>query len=268
MAITRLWFFTLRPNISATDPAFTKLWTDVLELCATYTPSPGPSSSPVHVAQLSQPCPKRAHHFLFQSTSPSSDAYGDGAGAGAGAGAGEPIFVLISSYPSLALCSQADAVYAQRYQPQVFKLVRHRALRQMDLEDSEVVPALLSGSPKAVRGVANGSDAEADADAEPWLTATISSRDPLKSEVAESLSSGRGRRILVPPPDEEISGADVYEPPLAPVSVDGEDGGGERDVFAAQRGEGRRWIRISRRPEVGDEDGDVEVFKLRELLSR
>lgn len=244
MAITRLWFFTLRPSISATDQAFTQLWTDVLELCAAYTPSPGPSSSQVRLARLSTPCPDRPHHFLFQTTAADSSSPAQQQQQQQE----EPVFVLISSYPSLALCSQADAAYAQRHRAQMMEFVRHRALRQMDLEDAEVVAALLS-SPRAPPGLP--------------VTVNISNRDPLRSEVAEVLSSPL-RGATVPPLDEEISGADTYEIPVAPVSAASGDG----DVFAGQRGEGRKFIRISRREDAGGGDGDDEVFRLRELLSR
>lgn len=255
MAITRLWFFTLRPSISATDQAFTQLWTDVLELCAAYTPSPGPSSSQVRLARLSTPCPDRPHHFLFQTTPADSSSPAhqqqqqqEGRPDNDDGQEEEPVFVLISSYPSLALCSQADAAYAQRHRARMMEFVRHRALRQMDLEDAEVVAALLS-SPRAPPG--------------PPVTVNISNRDPLRSEVAEVLSSPL-RGATVPPLDEEISGADTYEIPVAPVPAADGDG----DVFAAQRGEGRKFIRISRREDAGGGDGDDEVFRLRELLSR
>lgn len=288
MAITRLWFFTLQPSVSPADPAFTSLWVDVLELCASYTPSPGPSSSHGHVAALSQPRPRRPHHFLFQSVNSSSSsshpepepADGDEPG---------PIFVLISTYPSLAICAQADAAYSRRLRPRVLERVRHLALRQMDMEDSEVVPALLqSRKPRAPRspgggrrgaapdgeradgaggaGGAEDEDEDEDQDQDqdrPAVAVVISSRDPLRSEVAQSLSSRPGgARTPVPPPDEEISGADVYEPPPAPA------GGEDEDVFAGQRGKERKWVRISRRADAGGGDGDIEVFRLRELLSR
>lgn len=286
MAITRLWWFTLQPAVSPTDPAFTSLWTDVLELCATYTPSPGPSSSHGHVATLSQPCPRRPHHFLFQAVSSHSPG-----GGGQQDEAGEPVFVLISSYPSLALCAQADAAYRRTLRPRVLESVRHRVLRQVDMEDPEVVPALLShrhhhlrkrrlssssgeggrgreresggggtGGDGSSAAAADAEENEDDDDRQPDVSVIISSRDPLRSEVAESLSSRPdGKRLTVPPPDEEISGADVYVPP--PV-------GGEVDLLGPQRGEGKKWVRISRRPGAGGGDGDVEVFRLKELLSR
>lgn len=293
MAITRLWWFTLQPAVSSTDPAFTSLWADVLELCATYTPSPGPSSSHGHVATLSQPCPRRPHHFLFQSISPSPSSTHPTAVGGADGedGREDPVFVLISTYPSLAICAQADAAYNRSLRPRVLERVRHRALRQFDMEDGEVVPALLSGRPRRKRSsggrrggrvsISNGSaggaedgrrddDDEDDEGSEDQsaVTVIISSHDPLRSEVAESLSGGpSGRRMPVPPPNEEISGADVYEVPPAPTGGRGGEAG-EEDVFAGQRGEEKKWVRISRRPEAGGDDGDIEVFRLRELLAR
>lgn len=264
MAITRLWFFTLRPNVSASDPAFTRLWTDVLELCALYTPAPGPSSLPGHVAHLSQPCPKRPHHILFQSSTATSPTEGDEK-----AGEPETIFVLISTYPSFALLSQADAVHQRRHRPQLLEFVRHRATRQMDLEDTEVVPRLLSSPLRKSTGDGGGGGGGggggAHNGAAAAITVTISDHDPLRSEVAESIS---GRRSLVSPPDEEISGADVYVPP-PPSEKTNRDGAGEKeDTFGAQRGECRKWVRISRRPGAGEEDGNIEVFRLKELLAR
>lgn len=272
MAITRLWFFNLQPNVSASDPAFTRLWADVLELCALYTPAPGPSSLPGHVAHLSQPHPKRPHHFLFHSSAGATTNTGPGQG-GAEEPAGsqpETVFVLISTYPSFALLSQADAAYTRQYQPQMFDFVRHRALRQMDLEDTEVVPRLLSSPLRKATGAGGGggSGGGRPNGAAATITVTISDHDPLRSEVAESMSSPGGR-TPVPPPDVEISGADVYVLPSAPAVAIEEDGnGGKDDMFRAQRGEGRKWVRISRRPEAGEDDGNVEVFRLQQLMSR
>lgn len=248
MAITRLWFFTLRPNTSFDDPAFLQLWTDVLELCARYTPAPGPSSSQVHVAHLSQPRPKRAHHFLFQSaTSANREQKSD------------PMFVLISSYPSLALCTQADTAYAHSFHARISDHVRHRALRQLDMEGPEVVPALLS-STRSQASSTNEHDKSG-----PTVTVAISNQDPL---VVEAMSCSSGMKTAVPPPDEEISGADVYVLPPGPVSHPDALDEQQEDLFAAQRGEDRKWIRISRGVRSKDEELDCELFKLKELLSR
>ncbi|KAJ4386711.1 hypothetical protein N0V93_009609 [Gnomoniopsis smithogilvyi] len=253
MAITRLWFFTLRPNTSFDDPAFFQLWTDVLELCATYTPAPGPSSSQAHVAHLSQPRPKRAHHFLFQSAA-STDRPSQEQDSGS-------MFVLISSYPSFALCTQADTAYANRYHSQISEHVRHRALRQLDMEDAEAVPALLSSTrTKGADGSIGGKD-----ESGPTVTVAISNQDPL---IVEALSCSSGKKTAVPPPDEEISGADVYALPPVPIKPPGNLDGQLDDLFESQRGEGRKWIRISRGIRAGDEDMEMEVFKLKELLSR
>lgn len=342
MAITRLWFFTLRPPLSPTDPAFTQLWADVLELCATYTPSPGPTTLHAHVTLLSQSCPKRPHHFLFQCISPSSsppssstslsEEESRGREAGAAAveggdqeeGADHPLFALISTYPSLALCLQADAAYSQRLKPRVLAAVRHRALRQIDVEDAEVISALLSrrapargrslaarlfspsrrnshdpdadgggggggdgngldgGVAPRVNGEADGEDdggrekgmetqtekkkeGADDAAAPPLITVTISSRDPLRSEVVEAMHSP-GRRSSVPPPGEEMSGADVYVPPPPPL-VSGHEGA-EEDLWAKQRAEGKKWVRISRRTEAVAGNGDIEAYRLKEVMSR
>ncbi|KAF3768726.1 hypothetical protein M406DRAFT_349856 [Cryphonectria parasitica EP155] len=277
MGVTRLWFFTLQPTVSATDPAFTSLWTEVLELCATYTPStPSPSASQFRMSLFNKPAPpKRSHHFLFQAVGGKEI---DGHGDDHSDEGNEPVFVLISTYPSLALCSQANAVYARRYQSQMSQYVRHRAVRQMDLEDAEVMAALLASSPKGTthslpNNEGNGDVIDDDDDtddekrAPSTITLTISSRDPLVTEVKESLSSP-DRRARVPPPTEEISGADTYHAPAAPPPpvVDGEAGG--TDAFEARKREGRKWIRLSRRAGAGSEYGDVEMFKLRELLSR
>ncbi|KAG6367301.1 hypothetical protein INS49_001488 [Diaporthe citri] len=201
MAITRLWFFTLKPDSSARDPAFLSLWANILELCA-------------------------IHHFLFQS---SQD---------------ERLLVLISTYPSMALCRQADVAYSKRHKDEVLRHVSHRALRQMDIEDAEVVPALLES-----RSGGKGGE----------VSVTVSKRDPLKLELVESRSSG-GSRAPVPPPTQEISGPDSSEIPLIP-GVD------FSDVLEAQRSEGKRWISISR----GKSDHQVEdeeVFRLKQLLAR
>lgn len=252
MAITRLWFFTLRPNSSFDDPAFLQLWTNILELCASYTPAPGPSSSNVHVAHLSQPRPKQAHHFLFQSAASTSSRANQEQDS-------DSIFVLISSYPSFALCTQADTAYAQRFHAKMSEHVRHRALRQLDMEDAEVVPALLSST--RTEGRRNDGDHEPGA----TVTVAISNQDPL---IVEAMSCSSGKKTAVPPPNEEISGADVYALPPAPINPPGALDGQKEDLFEAQRGEGRKWIRISRGVSSGDEDMDMEVFRLRELLSR
>lgn len=323
MAITRLWFFTLQPPLSATDPTFTQLWADVLELCATYSPSPGPSTLHAHVTLLSQSCPKRPHHFLFQCFPSGGSSSGKGAEAETRDGktrqgdveerADEPpLFVLISTYPSFALCAQADAAYSQSLKPRVFAAVRHHTLRQIDLEDAEVVPALLSrrasthrssaakttsssrsnghhpdagggGGGGGLDGVAqssgeadgggsgngngNGNRSEdgAEDDVAPSITVTISSRDPLRSEVVEAMHSP-GPRSHVPPPDQEMSGADVYVPPPPPL-VSGH-AGAEEDLWAKQRKEGKKWVRISRHTEAVAGDGDIEVYRLKELMSR
>lgn len=322
MAITRLWFFTLQPPLSATDPTFTQLWADVLELCATYTPSPGPSTLHAHVTLLSQSCPKRPHHFLFQcfpsgGGSRSGEAEAETRQGEVGERADEaPLFVLISTYPSFALCAQADAAYSQSLKPRVFAAVRHRALRQIDIEDAEVVPALLSrrasthrsfaaktttstartssnghgpdagggGGGGGLDGAAQSGEADGDEngngnrngdgadeeeeerpDAAPSITVTISSHDPLRSEVVEAMHSP-GPRSPVPPPDQEMSGADVYVPPPPPL-VSGH-AGAEEDLWAKQRRDGKKWVRISRRTEVVAGDGDIEVYRLKELMSR
>lgn len=239
MAITRLWFFHLRPGHQATDPSFLDLWTDILELFARYTPAPGPASSAqLHPALCAARPPPRQqdlpHHFLLQSRDDPA------------------LLVLISSYPSLALCAQAEAAYRRHpCRARVRAAARHRALRQLDMEDAEVVPALLEERPGR-EGV---------------TTVTISSRNPLRAEIAEALSSrpsgdsGGGRASPVLPTDREISGADAFELPLPPGEGEGED------VFAEQRQEGRRWIRIRRGLPTVDE-GVEEVFQLKELLSR
>lgn len=83
----------------------------------------------------------------------------------------------------------------------------------------------------------------------------------------------------MPSLNEEISGADVFE---LPAIMDGGGGGGgrlsdgkdegtkdeKRDIYASQRTEGRKWIRISKRLSADPEDGENEVFRLREVLSR
>lgn len=255
MAITRLWFFTLRPNTSFDDPAFLQLWSDVLELCASYTPAPGPSSSQTHIAHLSQPRPKRAHHFLFQSAAAAAAASADREQQSEL----EPIFVFISSYPSLALCTQADMAYAHRFHSQMSEHVRHRALRQLDMEGPEVVPALLASTRTKVDGK------DGNEEPGPTVTVAISSQDPL---VVEAMSCSSGKKTAIPPPDEEISGADVYALPPAPTRPPGTPDGQEADLFEAQRGEGKKWIRISRGVRSRDEEMDIEAFRLRELLSR
>lgn len=246
MAITRLWFFTLKPNISPTDPVFLALWAQILTLCASYTPTPTASSSQVHVAHISTPHPQRPHHSLFfSSSSPSSSSSSPHSAH---------LFVLISTYPSLALCSQADAAYRSRFQPRLFEMVQHLALRQMDMEETETVPALLAASAAAPP-------------AKSAVTVTISSRDPLRVEVQGG--GGAAARGGVPPIDEEISGADVYQVPPAPLSARTEENGsGQNDVFGAQRHEGRKWIRIARGWDVVPQEGEVEVFKLKEVMSR
>lgn len=230
MAITRLWFFTLKPDSSARDPAFLSLWANILELCAMYTPSPRSSSGSQLQLALNPP-PRRSHHFLFQS---SQD---------------DRLLVLISTYPSMALCKQADAAYSKRHKDDVLRLVSHRALRQMDLEDAEVVPALLESRPGSRGGGAASGE----------VSVTFSKRDPLTLEVVESRSSG-GSRAPVPPPTQEISGPDSSEIPLIP-GVD------FSDVLEAQRSEGKKWISISRGKSDQEVD-DEEVFRLKQLLAR
>lgn len=239
MAITRLWFFTLKPDSSASDPAFLTLWEKVLELCAMYTPSPRSSSGSQVQLALNTP-PRRCHHFLFQSAHD------------------ERLLVLISTYPSMALCRQADAAYSKRHKDEVLRHVSHRALRQMDIEDAEVVPALLEGrgggggrGADGVDGVGKGKSGE--------LSVTFSARDPLTLELVESRSSG-GSRAPVPPPTQEISGPNSSEIPLIP-GVD------FSDVMEAQRSEKRKWISISRGKSALDVE-DEEVFRLTELLAR
>ncbi|KAI3396338.1 hypothetical protein diail_12304 [Diaporthe ilicicola] len=240
MAITRLWFFTLKPGVSAHDPAFLSLWESILELCALYTPSPRSSSSQVQLA-LNTP-PKRCHHFLFQSARD------------------ENLLVFISTYPSMALCRQADVAYAKRHKDEVLRHVSHRALRQIDIEDTEVVPALLESRPGSRRGGGGGGEdgVGSDKGGGAEVSVTISSRDPLTLELVESRSSG-GSRAPVPPPTQEISGPISSEIPLIP-------GVEFSDVLEAQRSEGKRWISISK----GNSTQHVEdeVFCLTELLAR
>ncbi|KAL1872349.1 hypothetical protein Daus18300_004319 [Diaporthe australafricana] len=242
MAITRLWFFTLKPDSSAHDPAFLSLWTNILELCALYTPSPRSSSSQVQLA-LNTP-PKRCHHFLFQS---SHD---------------ENLLVFISTYPSMALCRQADSAYAKNHKDEVLRHVVHRALRQMDAEDTEVVPALLESRPGQGGGGGIDGDGRANGKGGAEVSVTISSTDPLKLELVKSRSAG-GTRAPVPPPTQEISGPNSSDIPLIP-GVD------FSDVMDAQRSEGRRWISISRGKSTQDvaDVADEELFRLTELLAR
>lgn len=228
MAITRLWFFTLQPESSAHDPAFLSLWANILELCAMYTPSPRSSSGLQLQLALNTP-PTRCHHFLFQS---SHD---------------EHLLVLISTYPSMALCRQADRAYSKRHKDEVLRHVSHRALRQMDIEDAEVVPALLESRPGG-KGGAGGE-----------VSVTFSRKDPLTLELVESRSSD-GSRAPVPPPTQEISGPDSSEIPLIP-GVD------FSDVLEAQRSEGKRWISISRGKSHNEVEGQ-EVFRLTQILAR
>ncbi|KAK2600891.1 hypothetical protein N8I77_010393 [Diaporthe amygdali] len=233
MAITRLWFFTLKPDRSAHDPGFLALWTAILELCALYTPSPRSSSVQIQQAlSLSTP-PKRSHHFLFQSVHD------------------ENLLVLISTYPSMVLCRQADAAYAKQYKDELLRHVVHQALRQIDIEDTEVVPALLESRTRSNGG--GGGKAE--------VNVTISARDPLKLEMSESRSSLDGRApVPVPPPTQEISGPNASDVPIIP-------GVSFSDVLEAQKSEGRRWVSISRGRSF-QEQGDEEVFRLTELLAR
>lgn len=253
MAIIRLWFFTLKPNASFSDPAFLKLWADVLELCARYTTSPGPSSS-----FLSQPCPEHAHHFLFESTSSR-----ESTASLAQQSVPEPVFVLICSYPSFALCTQADLVYATRFHARMAEYVQHRALRQLDMEDAEAVPTLLASSRR--RKSSGGVDAGADqGDQQPTVTVAISNTDPLVAEaMSSSTASLSGTKLEVPPPHMEISGADVYT--LPPASI---GGGGQRDASEAQSGQERKWIRISRGGRSRMEKIDVELYQLKELMAQ
>lgn len=270
MAITRLWFFTLQPNHTATDPAFLSLWADILELCARYTPAPAPAPTGVQIQLALAPRPARPHHFLLQQqqqSRPSASA----AGGGDDDEEEGALLVFVSSYPSLALCRQADAAYAARYKKDVLAHVRHRALRQLDIEDAEVVPALIAPRARSCRGgkgrqgeqgagKGKGEEEEDDDDDE-GVTVTITNRNPLRTEI-DGLRSGlgSGKRAPVLPPNQEISGADVFEMP--PVPRDGRP-----DAFEKQRQEGKRWIRIRRGlPKIDDEV--IEVFQLKELLSR
>jgi hypothetical protein len=225
MAITRLWFFTLKSDISVHDPAFLSLWTNILELCATYSPSPT-SSSGSGLQMVLSTTPRRSHHFLFQTAHD------------------ERLLVLISNYPSMALCRQADAAYSKRHKDEVLRLVAHRALRQFDIEDAEVVPALLEAAVRPGGGE---------------VSVTFSKRDPLTMELVES-RSGNGSRAPVPPPTEEISGPDSSEIPLIP----GVDFG---NILEARKSEGKKWISISRgKPE--QQVDDEEVFRLTQVMAR
>lgn len=124
------------------------------------------------------------------------------------------------------------------------------------MEDAEVVPALLYAKKKP----------QPDEN-QPTVTVTIANCDPLVSEVAQALTGGGkggGRsRTPVPPPEEEISGADVYQIPLPPI------GEGQEDIFAAQREEeGKRWVRITRGTKPRPGEGDVQAFRLKEVMAR
>lgn len=260
MAITRLWFFTLKPNHTATDPAFLSLWANILELCACYTPAPAPASSTSQIHLALAPRPARPHHFLLQSA-----ARGNGGGGGGEEEEEEALLVLISSYPSLALCRQADAAYDARYKKDVLAHVRHRALRQLDIEDAEVVPALIAPRGRSCRAGRGGQDGQEEErqeeEEEKGVTVTLTNRNPLRTEI-DGMRSGleSGKRTPVLPPNREISGADVFEMP--PVPADGRP-----DAFEKQRQEGKRWIQVRRGLPMIDE-GVVEVFQLKELLSR
>lgn len=235
MAITRLWFFTLKPDNSVRDPAFLSLWTNILELCAMYTPSPRSSTGSGLQMALTTP-PKRSHHFLLQSAQD------------------ESLLVLISNYPSMALCRQADAAYSKRHKDEVLRHVAHTALRQMDIEDAETVPALLEAAARpASKGEGNGGVARGE------VSVTFSKRDPLTLELVESRSSS-GSRAPVPPPTQEISGPDSNEIPLIP----GVDFG---DVLEAQKSEEKKWISISRGKSEQQVD-DEQVFRLTQVLAR
>lgn len=278
MAITRFWFFALKPDSTvaspATDPAFLALWAQVLDLCASYTPTPTASTSQVHVAHISTPHPQRPHHFLFSYTSSTSLSASSSEDSSPQREQGQQqqhdtpknAFVLISTYPSLALCSQADAAYRQKYQPRLAALVDHLALRQMDMEETETIPTLLVSASSCATAQKRKSGG--------GVTVTLSSRDPLRVEVEGGAGGGAQKKKSspsVPPLDEEISGADVYEVPLAPAAPAGVVGGGQEgqtDVFRAQREEGKRWIRISKGWDVEPQDGEVEAFKLTEIISR
>lgn len=151
----------------------------------------------------------------------------------------------------------------------------------MDMEETETIPALLVSS-AARRETKSGGGGGGAA----GITVTLSSRDPLRVEVEGGEGGGGGggggQKVKKPVPslDEEISGVDVYEIPLAPSpvvrdmgsiksdAVDGNEGKEQKDVFKAQREEGKRWIRISRGWDVEPQDGEVEVFKLTEIISR
>lgn len=282
MAIARLWFFTLNPTTSITDPAFLSLWTDVLALLARYTPSPGPSTSHVQTALLSQPCPKRAHHFLLQVTDATPTTTTQQNGSSPSSSPPQPpsiIHVLISSYPSLALCTQADTAYTHAFAARMAAHVRHHALRQLDMEDAEVVPTLLAAS-FLQHHHHHHNESTAKEEPEPTVTVAISNSDPLVAEaMCSSSASLAGRtKVEVPPPHMEISGADVFVPP--PLVSGGLKGGGgeidgngdgveeEDDVWAVQRGEGRKWIRISRGKRPRMEEIDVESYRLRELMAQ
>lgn len=236
MAITRLWFFNVKPDSSAHDPAFLSMWANILELCAMYTPSPRSSSGSGLQMALST-TPRRCHHFLFQSAHD------------------ETLMVLISSYPSMALCRQADVAYSKRHKDEVLRHVAHRALRQLDIEDAEVVPALLEAAarPGGVDGKGKGGAGTGE------VSVTFSKRDPLTLELVESRSSS-GSRAPVPPPTQEISGPDSSDIPLIP-GVD------FSDVLEAQRSEGKKWISISRGKSEAQVDDEV-VFRLTQVLAR
>jgi hypothetical protein len=234
MAITRLWFFTVKSDSSARDPAFLALWADILELCAMYTPSPRSSSRSGLQMALCTP-PTRSHHFLFQSA------------------LDENLMVLISNYPSMALCRLADAAYSKRHKDELLLHVAHRAIRQMDIQDAEVVPALLEAAARPGGGVEGKGGAGGGE-----VSVTFSKRDPLALELVESRSSS-GSRAPVPPPTQEISGPHSSEIPLIP----GVDFG---DVLEAQRSEGKKWIIISRGK--SEQQVDDEVFPLRQVLAR
>lgn len=164
-----------------------------------------------------------------------------------------------------------------KFQPRLADMVDHLALRQMDMEETETIPALLAASSAAARnkGVGGGGGGDGGGDGGGGITVTLSTRDPLRIEV-EGAAMG-GTQTPVPSLDQEVSGADVYTVPPAPVLapvLNGEtNGNGEvpkkKDIFKTQREEqGRRWIRITRGWDVKSQVGEEEVFKLKEVITR
>ncbi|KAI1863158.1 uncharacterized protein JN550_009894 [Neoarthrinium moseri] len=94
--ITKIWLFTLKPDITVTTTAFVDLWTEILAHCASYTSDSNTGGNEQHILYQSEDDPAQ--------------------------------LAMITGYPSLELNLEADRVYAAGFMKRMFELVNHQQL--------------------------------------------------------------------------------------------------------------------------------------------